>query len=66
MDDLLRLLRERPRSVEKLRFKTEEVKKFRFYFVSENTPTYYGERADKDSRIKGGTITVRPRWPERG
>lgn len=45
-------------------FQIETVKEFRFYFVSKNTPTYYGERADKDSRIKGGTITVRPRWPD--
>lgn len=45
-------------------FRLETVKEFRFYFVSTGSPTYSGQRADKDSRVKGGTITVRPRWPD--
>lgn len=45
-------------------FQIETVKEFRFYFVSADSPTYSGRRADEDSRVKGGTITVRPRWPD--
>lgn len=45
-------------------FQIQTVKEFRFYFVSASSPTYRGERADKDPRVKGGTITVRPRWPD--
>ncbi|MBX0304743.1 MarR family transcriptional regulator [Halomicroarcula sp. F24A] len=44
-------------------FQIENVREFQFYFVSKDSPTYRGERADQDPRIKGGTITVRPRWP---
>jgi len=44
-------------------FQIQQVREFQFYFVSKDSPTYRGERADQDPRIKGGTITVRPRWP---
>lgn len=45
-------------------FQIENVREFRFYFVSKDSPTYRDKRADKDPRVKGGTITVRPRWPD--
>lgn len=34
-----------------------------FYFVSKDSSTYEGKRADQDQRVKGGFIIVRPRWP---
>lgn len=45
-------------------FTLETVREFQFYFVSKDSPTYEGKRADKDKRVKGGTITLRPRWPD--
>ncbi|WP_440769915.1 DUF7845 domain-containing protein [Natronorubrum sp. DTA28] len=36
---------------------------YRIYFVCEDA-TYDGERADQSQRVKGGTITIRPRWPD--
>jgi len=36
---------------------------YRIYFVCADS-TYDGERADQSARVKGGTITVRPRWPD--
>jgi hypothetical protein len=33
-------------------FQIQTVKEFRFYFVSASSPTYRGERADKDPRVK--------------
>ncbi|WP_324664185.1 DUF7845 domain-containing protein [Haloarcula sediminis] len=44
-------------------FQIQQVREFQFYFVSKDSPEYRGERADQDPRVKGGTITVRPRWP---
>jgi len=44
-------------------FQIEQVREFQFYFVAKDSPHYSGERADRDDRVKGGTITVRPRWP---
>ncbi|MDS0279382.1 MarR family transcriptional regulator [Halomicroarcula sp. S1AR25-4] len=44
-------------------FQIENVREFQFYFVAKDSPTYEGKRADRDKRVKGGTITVRPRWP---
>ncbi|WP_455583688.1 DUF7845 domain-containing protein [Haloarcula hispanica] len=44
-------------------FQIQNVREFQFYFVAKNSPTYEGKRADRDKRVKGGTITVRPRWP---
>ncbi|AUX10676.1 hypothetical protein AArcSl_3069 [Halalkaliarchaeum desulfuricum] len=40
----------------------ETVPEFRFYFVAKDE-LYEGERADMSKRVRGGTITVRPRWP---
>lgn len=45
-------------------FEIENVREFRFYFVSKDSPTYQDKTADKDPRVKGGTITIRPRWPD--
>jgi hypothetical protein len=44
-------------------FQLESVREFRLYFVDKDSPHYNGESADQDTRVKGGTITVRPRWP---
>jgi len=44
-------------------FAIETVREYQFYFVSMDSPTYDGERADKSDRTKGGTVTLRPRWP---
>lgn len=35
---------------------------YRIYFVCADE-TYDGERADRSKRVKGGTITIKPRWP---
>lgn len=45
-------------------FQLQQVREFQFYFVSTDSPQFEGKRADKDQRVKGGTITVRPRWPD--
>jgi len=45
-------------------FRIESPRDFRFYFVAKDSPHYSGETADSDPRVKGGTITVRPRWPD--
>lgn len=45
-------------------FDLETVREYQFYFVSKDSPTFEGKRADKDERVKGGTITVKPRWPD--
>lgn len=44
-------------------FQLEQVREFQFYFVSKDNAKFQDKRADKDDRVKGGTITVRPRWP---
>ncbi|MFD1585509.1 MarR family transcriptional regulator [Halorientalis brevis] len=44
-------------------FQIEEVREFHFYFVAKDSPHYSGRPADQDQRVEGGTITVRPRWP---
>jgi hypothetical protein len=36
---------------------------FRLYLVAKDD-LWDGERADRSSRVRGGTITVRPRWPD--
>lgn len=36
---------------------------YRIYFVCADE-TYDGKRADRSQRVKGGTITIRPRWPD--
>ncbi|WP_439028490.1 DUF7845 domain-containing protein [Haloarchaeobius sp. DT45] len=36
---------------------------FRVHFVAKDS-LYDDERADQSKRIRGGTITVRPRWPD--
>jgi molybdenum-dependent DNA-binding transcriptional regulator ModE len=45
-------------------FQIETPRDFRFYFVAKDSPHYSGETADSDPRVQGGTITVRPRWPD--
>ncbi|MCL9817013.1 winged helix-turn-helix domain-containing protein [Natronocalculus amylovorans] len=40
----------------------QSVPEFRFYFVAKDE-LYDGEKADQSKRIRGGTMTVRPRWP---
>ncbi|WP_247729484.1 hypothetical protein [Halovivax limisalsi] len=35
---------------------------YRIYFVCDDG-TYDDERADRSKRVKGGTVTIRPRWP---
>ncbi|WP_306057002.1 DUF7845 domain-containing protein [Natronococcus wangiae] len=44
-------------------YKLETAYLYRLYFVCEDE-TYDGERADRSQRVKGGTITFRPRWPD--
>ena len=44
-------------------FQLESVREFRAYFVATDSPHYSGRDADKDDRVHGGTITIRPRWP---
>ncbi|MFD2373615.1 DUF7845 domain-containing protein [Haloarchaeobius iranensis] len=41
----------------------ETVPLFRVHFVARDS-LYDNERADRSARIRGGTITVRPRWPD--
>ncbi|MFP8952418.1 hypothetical protein ACLI4Z_05500 [Natrialbaceae archaeon A-arb3/5] len=44
-------------------YKLETAYLYRIYFVCEDSLDD-GERADRSDRIKGGTITFRPRWPD--
>ena len=44
-------------------YQLQTVPEFRFYFVASDE-LFDGERADQSARIRGGTITVRPRWPD--
>jgi len=44
-------------------YKLENAYLYRIYFVCDDE-TYDGERADRSQRVKGGTITIRPRWPD--
>ena len=44
-------------------FTIETVREFQFYFVAMDD-TYDDERADRSQRVRGGTITIRPRWPD--
>jgi hypothetical protein len=44
-------------------YRMESVPLFRLYFVAKDD-LYDGEPADQSSRIRGGTMTIRPRWPE--
>lgn len=43
-------------------FELEEVREFHLYFVAKDE-TYDDERADQSQRVRGGTVTIRPRWP---
>ena len=43
-------------------YQLQTVPQFRFYFVAKDE-LYKGKRADQSKRVRGGTITVRPRWP---
>jgi len=45
-------------------FELQTVYEYKFYFTSKASPKYSALRADKDQRVKGGTITIRPRWPD--
>ena len=40
----------------------QTVPEFRFYFAAKDG-LYDSERADQSNRVRGGTITIRPRWP---
>lgn len=44
-------------------YQLQTVPEFRFYFVAKDG-LYDGEPADQSKRVRGGTITVRPRWPD--
>lgn len=45
-------------------FSIENVKEYRLYFVSMDSPHYVDENpADQQDRQKGGTVHVAPRWP---
>jgi len=44
-------------------YQLETAHLYRLYFVCEDE-TYDGERADRSQRVKGGTVTIRPRWPD--
>lgn len=44
-------------------YKLEHARLYRIYFVCEDE-TFDDERADRSQRVKGGTITFRPRWPD--
>ncbi|WP_276252988.1 hypothetical protein [Halomontanus rarus] len=44
-------------------YKLETAHLYRLYFVAKDE-TYDGERADSSKRVRGGTITIRPRWPD--
>ncbi|WP_049928663.1 DUF7845 domain-containing protein [Halopiger goleimassiliensis] len=44
-------------------YKLETAYLYRIYFVCEDSLDD-GERADRSNRVKGGTITFRPRWPD--
>ncbi|AGB33760.1 hypothetical protein C488_15707 [Natrinema pellirubrum DSM 15624] len=44
-------------------YRLETAYLYRIYFVCEDS-TYDDERADRSQRVKGGTITFRPRWPD--
>ena len=44
-------------------YELEHARLYRIYFVCEDE-TFDGERADRSQRVKGGTITFRPRWPD--
>jgi len=41
----------------------ESVPQFRLYFVARDGLDD-GERADRSQRVRGGTATIRPRWPD--
>ena len=43
-------------------YQLQTVPEFRFYFAAKDA-LYDGKKADQSSRVRGGTITVRPRWP---
>ncbi|MFD1641452.1 winged helix-turn-helix domain-containing protein [Halohasta litorea] len=43
-------------------YRLQTVPEFRFYFVAKDS-LYNGNQADQSRRVRGGTITVRPRWP---
>ncbi|MEY7852158.1 hypothetical protein AB7C87_23490 [Natrarchaeobius sp. A-rgal3] len=44
-------------------YRLETAYLYRIYFVCEDG-TDDGKRADRNQRVKGGTITFRPRWPD--
>ena len=43
-------------------YSLQTVPEFRFYFAAKDG-LYDGKKADQSNRVRGGTITVRPRWP---
>lgn len=43
-------------------YQMETVPMFRIYFVAKDG-LYDDERADNSQRVRGGTMTIRPRWP---
>ena len=44
-------------------FDIEQVREFRFYLAAKSSPHYNGNPQNREERVHGGTITVRPRWP---
>ena len=44
-------------------YQLESVPQFRIYFVAKDD-LYRGDRADESQRVRGGTATIRPRWPD--
>ncbi|ARS91401.1 hypothetical protein [Natrarchaeobaculum aegyptiacum] len=44
-------------------YRLETAYLYRIYFVCADS-LYDGERADRSDRVKGGTLTFRPRWPD--
>lgn len=45
-------------------FQLENVREYRFYFVSKDSPHYSEAPADQQDRIKGGSVHIAPRWPD--
>jgi len=46
-------------------FSIQNVKEYRLYFVSKDSPHYDEDApADQQDRVKGGSIHVSPRWPD--
>jgi hypothetical protein len=45
-------------------FSIQNVKEYRLYFVSKDSPHYRDAPADQQDRVKGGSVHVAPRWPD--